>query len=44
VSLWRDPDDVPHSRILSPDKAEQQLTRLHSRGEDAVSWLTNYGS
>jgi len=22
VSLWRDPDDVPHCRILSPDKTE----------------------
>jgi len=25
VSLWRDPDDVPHCRILSPDKTELQL-------------------
>ena len=25
VSLWRDPDDVPHYRILSPDKTEWQL-------------------
>ena len=25
VSLWRDPDDVPHSRILSPDKTEWHL-------------------
>jgi len=25
VSLWRDPDDVPHCRILSPDKTEWQL-------------------
>jgi len=22
VSLWRDPDDVPHCWILSPDKTE----------------------
>jgi len=22
VSFWRDPDDVPHCRILSPDKTE----------------------
>ena len=39
VSLWWDPDDVSHCRILSPDK-----TRLHSADEDAVSWLTSYGS
>ena len=25
VSLWRDPDDVSHCRILSPDKTEWQL-------------------
>jgi len=25
VSLWRDPDDVPHCRILCPDKTEWQL-------------------
>jgi len=25
VSLWRDPDDVPHCQILSPDKTEWQL-------------------
>ena len=25
VSLWRDPDDVPHCRILSPDKTECRL-------------------
>jgi len=25
VSLWRDPDDVPHCRILSPDKNEWRL-------------------
>ena len=25
VSLWRDPDDVPHCWILSPDKTEWQL-------------------
>jgi len=25
VSLWRDPDDVPHCRILSPDKTEWWL-------------------
>jgi len=45
VSLWRDPDDVPHCRILSPDKTERRLiSRLHSADEDAVSWLTSYGS
>jgi len=25
VSLWQDPDDVSHCRILSPDKTEWQL-------------------
>jgi len=25
VSLWQDPDDVPHCRILSPDKTEWRL-------------------
>jgi len=25
VSLWWDPDDVPHCRILSPDKTEWRL-------------------
>ena len=25
VSFWRDPDDVPHCRILSPDKTEWRL-------------------
>ena len=25
VSLWRDPDDVSHCRILSPDKTEWQI-------------------
>ena len=25
VSLWRDPDDVSHCRILSPDKTERRL-------------------
>ena len=25
VSLWRDPDDVPHCWILSPDKTESRL-------------------
>ena len=25
VSLWRDPDNVPHCRILSPDKTEWRL-------------------
>ena len=25
VSLWRDPDDVPHCQILSPDKTEWRL-------------------
>ena len=25
VSLWRDPDNVPHCRILSPDKTKWRL-------------------
>jgi len=25
ASLWRDPDDVPHCRILSPDKTEWRI-------------------
>jgi len=41
VSLWRDPDDVPHCRILSHNGG---LSQLHSADEDAVSWPTNYGS
>jgi len=38
---------VPHCRILSSDKAEWRaggLSQLRSADEDAVSWLTNYGS
>jgi len=35
---------VPHCRILSPDKTEWDLSRLHSADDDAVSWLTSYGS
>jgi len=45
VSLWRDPDNVTHCRILSPDKTEWRLILATlSADEDAVSWLTNYGS
>ena len=45
VSLWWDPDDVSHSRILSPDKTEWRLiSAIHSADEDYVSWLTTYGS
>jgi len=45
VSLWRDPDDVLHCRILSPDKTEWWLiSAIHSADEDAVLWLTSYGS
>ena len=32
VSLWRDPDDVSHCRILSPDKTEWQLLSATLRG------------
>ena len=28
VSLWRDPDDVPHCQILSPDKIEWRLISI----------------
>ena len=44
VFLWQDQDDVSHCQILSPDKLNGGLSRLHSADEDAVSWLTNYGS
>ena len=44
VSLWRDPDDVSHYWILSLDKTEWRLISVHSADEDAVSWLTSYGS
>ena len=53
VSLWWDPDDVSHCRILSPDKTEWLLISATlcrwrrcfvADHEDAVSWLTNYGS
>ena len=45
--LWWDPDDVPHCRILSADRTEWRLisaTLWQSADEDAVSWLTSYGS
>jgi len=32
VSLWWDPDDVPHCRILSPDKTEWRLISATLRG------------
>ena len=41
VSLWRDPDDVPHCWILSHDETEWWL---HSADEYAVLWLSSYGS
>ena len=44
VSLWQDPDDVPHCWILSPDKTEWQLISATLADEDAVWWLTSYGS
>jgi len=44
VSLWQDSDDVPHCRIPSLTKLNGGLSRLHSADEEAVSWLTNYGS
>ena len=44
VSLWQDPDDVPHCRILSPDKTEWQLIsatlcRLSPRTTRTTLWL-----
>jgi len=45
VQLRRDPDGVPHCRILSSlTKLNGGLSRLHSADEDAVCWLTNYDS
>ena len=41
LSLWQDPDDVSHRRILT--KLNGGLSRLHSADEDAVLWLTSYG-
>ena len=41
VSLWWDPDDVPYCPLT---KLNGGLYRLHSADEDAVSWVTNYGS
>ena len=32
VSLWRDPDDISHCRILSPDKTEWRLISATLRG------------
>ena len=43
VSLWRDPDDVPHCRSCPLTKLNGGLSRLHSANKDAVSWPTNYG-
>ena len=44
MSLWRDSDDVPHCWILSPDKTEWRLISATLADEDAVWWLTSYGS
>ena len=44
VSLWWYPDDGPHCRILPLTKLNGGLSRLHCADEDAVSWLTGYGS
>ena len=44
MSLWRDPDDVSHCRILFPDKTEWRLISATSADEDAVLWLTSYSS
>jgi len=46
VSLWRDPDDVLHCRILSPWQnwmAAYLGYTLQIADEDAVLWLTSYG-
>ena len=44
VSLWRDPYDVPHWRILSPDKTEWWVISATLCRWNAVSWLTSSGS
>jgi len=42
VSLWRDP--VSHIVESCPLTQLNGMSRLHSADEDAVSWLTSYGS
>ena len=43
-SLWRDPDNVHIIESCPLTKLNGGLSRLHSADEDAVSWLTSYGS
>jgi len=49
-TLWRWPQSFsrtvakPRCWILSPEKLNGGLFWLHSANEDAVSWLTSYGS
>ena len=44
MSLWRDLDDVHIVESCPLTKLNGSLSRLHSADEDAVSWLTSYGS
>ena len=44
VSLWWDPDNGPHIESCPLAKLNGGLSRLPSADEDAVSWVTNYGS
>jgi len=47
VSLWQDPDDETMSHTVEScplTKLNGGLPRLNSADEDAVFWLTNYGS
>jgi len=44
VYLWRATNDVSHRRFLSLIKLVGGLSKLHCADDDAVVWLTNYGS
>jgi len=47
MSLWQDPLTQTMSHIVEScplTKLNGSLSRLHSADEDAVSWLTSYGS
>jgi len=44
VSLWRDADLSHIVESCSLTKLNGDFSRLHSADEDAVFWLTNYGS
>ena len=44
VFFWQDADDVSHVESCRLTKLNGGLSLLHSVDEDAVSWLTSYGS